>query len=222
MASNPYEVEHGIKPSAPRQTRRPDMSSFHSALHELLPEPSSSSSNRNVGPTPDALRSLFTLVLDQMTALRNQAPAGVDTELLQGLIEELVVDREHPDMKGFLTQDDLDALDRVPKKQLKQGELCPICTEAFLDDPYPLVVVLPCSDERIDPATGLTIHVKHEKHRFDLECVGPWLLSKGSCPMCRQDVNAEKKRKEIGNQERKKANAVDDEDEQDIVDGLYG
>lgn len=52
-----------------------------------------------------------------------------------------------------------DRLDRIPKAALAPGDVCPICNQAFLDDPYPLVVRLPC----------------HEKHWFDLECIQVWL-----------------------------------------------
>ena len=38
----------------------------------------------------------------------------------------------------------MDALERVPKKQLRAGMICPICGNEFLEDPYPLVVRLAC------------------------------------------------------------------------------
>jgi hypothetical protein len=60
----------------------------------------------------------------------------------------------------------------VPKKQLKKTDTCPICAECFLDDPYPLVVELPC----------------HKTHRFDLDCVGPWLRLNGTCPLDRKEM----------------------------------
>jgi len=41
-----------------------------------------------------------------------------------------------------------------------------------LDDAYPLVVELPC----------------HKTHRFDLDCVGPWLRLNGTCPLDRKDL----------------------------------
>ena len=52
-----------------------------------------------------------------------------------------------------------DTLERVAKSVLKKDDMCAICNTAFLDDPYPLVVRLPC----------------HELHVFDLECIGVWL-----------------------------------------------
>jgi len=90
----------------------------------------------------------------------------------------------------------LDELERVPKKQLKKDDNCPICGENFLDDPYPLVVQLPC----------------HTTHRFDLECVGPWLRLNGTCPLDRKNLV---KKKEVV-----KAKKDDGEDEE-IYDDLY-
>ena len=70
----------------------------------------------------------------------------------------------------------LDGLDRVNKKVIKKEDKCPICGERFLDDEYPLVVRLPC----------------HDKHWFDLECVGPWLRLRGTCPLDRKKLGGEK------------------------------
>jgi len=67
-------------------------------------------------------------------------------------------------------------LDRVPRRRLEEDDCCPICNECYLEDKYCLVVELPC----------------HRSHRFDLECVGPWLQSKGSCPLCRKSFVKEK------------------------------
>jgi len=47
----------------------------------------------------------------------------------------------------------LDTLERVNVKSLKQDDACPICTNDYKSDPYPLVVELPCN----------------RKHRFDLD-----------------------------------------------------
>lgn len=60
----------------------------------------------------------------------------------------------------------------MPKKTLKKTDTCAICGEAFLDDEFPLVVRLPC----------------HSTHRFDLDCVGPWLRMQGTCPLDRKEL----------------------------------
>ncbi|KAI1867306.1 uncharacterized protein JN550_007037 [Neoarthrinium moseri] len=198
MASNPYEVEHNIKASASKpHSRRPDMSSFTSHLHTISPEAASNSaSTHHAGPTPVDAAALFRLLQDQMATLATSAPSEENRDFLSGLIEMLNSDVDNPPerIKG-VTQDYLDSLDRVPKKKIKKDDSCPICAEPYLDDQYPLIVELPC----------------HGAHRFDLECVGPWLLSKGTCPLCRKDLT-EKKKVEI---------PVDDEEEDDM-DGLYG
>ena len=43
-------------------------------------------------------------------------------------------------------------------------------------DPYPLVVRLPC----------------HKDHRFDLECIAPWLRLHATCPLDRKDLSKKK------------------------------
>ncbi|XDG05719.1 hypothetical protein ABKA04_005334 [Annulohypoxylon sp. FPYF3050] len=196
MANNPYEVEHNIKaPARAPHKRRPDMSSFTSQLHQISPD--SPASNAHVGPTPVDVAGLFHLVHDQLATLYQDAPTDANRTFLTHMMTELQGDIEAPpDHVPGVRQEYLDSLDRVPKKKLKQDDSCPICAENYLDDPYPLVVELPCNGH----------------HQFDLECVGPWLQSKGTCPMCRHDLT-KKKVIEI---------PKDDEEEEDDVDGLYG
>lgn len=71
-------------------------------------------------------------------------------------------------------------LEQVPKKSLKPDEACLIYAEKFLDDQNPLMVELQC----------------HHSHKFDLECVGPWLQLKGTCPICRTDATKNNTRRE--------------------------
>lgn len=65
----------------------------------------------------------------------------------------------------------IDSLDRVDKKTLKKDDTCPICTNEYLSDPHPLVVRL-----------------NHCSHKYDLDCIKPWLQVNSTCPMCRVDV----------------------------------
>ncbi|KAI0483837.1 hypothetical protein F4859DRAFT_512474 [Xylaria cf. heliscus] len=190
MATNPYEVEHNIKSDATRpHRRRPDMSSFTAHLHNITSDPASS----RAGPTPADVGGIFQMVQDQLAMLAVDAPTEENRRFLSLLAEQL----EGEDRITGVDQTYLDGLDRVSRKQLQRNptDACPICAEKFLDDPHPLVVELPC----------------HGSHKFDLECVGPWLLSKGTCPMCRKDLT-KKKTIEI---------PKDDEEDED-VDGLYG
>ncbi|KAI1100592.1 hypothetical protein F4804DRAFT_344589 [Jackrogersella minutella] len=195
MASNPYEVEHNIKaPSRAPHRRRPDMSSFTSHLHQIAQDPSGRGSR--AGPTPVDAAATFQLLQDQFATLAADAPTAENRSFLQGLMRVLEQDiGAPPDQIPGVSQEYLDGLDRVPRKQIKDDDTCPICAERYLDDPYLLVVELPC----------------HGQHKFDLECVGPWLQSKGTCPMCRHDLT--KRKIEI---------PKDDEEEEDDVDGLYG
>ncbi|RWA08498.1 hypothetical protein EKO27_g6611 [Xylaria grammica] len=190
MATNPYEVEHNVTPSTERKhRRRVDMSSFEAHLNQITPDPSS-----RIGPTPVDVAGVFQLVQDQITTLALDAPTDANREFLSSLMESL----EQSDRITGVSQQYLDSLDRVSRKKLQSDPdgQCMICAEKFLDDPHPLVVELPC----------------HGTHIFDLECVGPWLLSKGTCPACRKDLT-EKKTIEI---------PKDDKEDDEDIDGLYG
>ncbi|KAI1310703.1 hypothetical protein F5Y03DRAFT_25716 [Xylaria venustula] len=196
MATNPYEVEHNVQLSRERRhKRRPDMASFTSHLHQISPDSASSS---HIGATPVDTAALFQLVQDQFATLAASAPNEANRDFLQSLNQILEEDiRNTPERIQGVDQLYLDSLDRVSRKKLQSDPegACMICAERFLDDPHPLVVELPC----------------HGTHIFDLECVSPWLLSKGTCPACRKDLT-KKKTIEI---------PKDDEEDED-VDGLYG
>ncbi|KAK4252440.1 hypothetical protein C7999DRAFT_36944 [Corynascus novoguineensis] len=205
-----YEIEHNIKPSSStsRRRRQLDMSTFTAHLHNLLPDSTSSASsqtteqhhNPHAVPNPADTSALFRLIQDQMGTLAATAPTEDNRAFLESLVEALEPDVARPprQIEG-VTQEFLDGLDRVPRQSLRADDACPICAERFLDDPYPLVVELPC----------------HASHRFDLECVGPWLRAKGTCPMCRKEVG---KRKEVV---VSTAQGEEGEEEEDDVDGLY-
>ncbi|KAJ0353039.1 hypothetical protein COL154_001708 [Colletotrichum chrysophilum] len=198
-----YEVEHNIKPGPSTQsgTRRIDMSSFTSFLANLTTDAAPSSpqehrhTNPHATPTPVDAAALYHLLQQQFQTLFSTAPNDDNARFLSSLVEALESDINSPpsEIPG-VSQEYLDSLDRVPKKSLGKDEACPICAEKYLDDQYPLIVELPC----------------HSSHRFDLECVSPWLRSKGSCPMCRKDLT--KKKEQI---------VVEDDEENDDPDGLY-
>ncbi|KAK3303493.1 uncharacterized protein B0T15DRAFT_496044 [Chaetomium strumarium] len=205
-----YEVEHNIKPnhSTTRRRRQVDMSTFNAHLHNIVPESTSSPStspqqerhhhhNPHAVPNPTDTAALFRLLQDQMGTLATTAPTDDNRAFLQSLVEALELDVAHPprEIEG-VTQEFLDGLDRVSRKSLKQDDTCPICAERYLDDQYPLVVELPC----------------HGSHRFDLECVGPWLRAKGTCPLCR---------KEMGKRRAVVVATEEDDEEVDDMNGLY-
>ncbi|KAI2628253.1 hypothetical protein GGS21DRAFT_492904 [Xylaria nigripes] len=193
MSSNLYEVEHNIKPTTGRRHRRcPSMSTFRSHLGQITSNPASS----RAGPTPVDTAALFQLVQDQFATLAIDAPTEANRGFLSLLVRALEADVcQPPERIQGVSQTYLDGLDRVSRKKLESDPegTCAICAEKYLDDPYPLVVELPCS------------------HTFDLECVSPWLLSKGTCPLCRKDLT-KKKTVEVPR---------DEQEEEEDIDGLY-
>ncbi|KAE8453383.1 hypothetical protein EG329_010244 [Mollisiaceae sp. DMI_Dod_QoI] len=174
--ANPYEVEHNIKDAPKRRSRRPDMSSFFSQLSQVETS-SPSHHNPHAQPTPVDVEAAFSLLRAQYETLRQDLPSGGNSTVLDNLLSEIehLMDAPPTEVKG-VPQSYLDELERVPKKALKKTDTCPICTEPFLDDELPLVVELPC----------------HSSHRFDLECVGPWLRLNGTCPLDRKDLMMKK------------------------------
>ncbi|KAL2821997.1 hypothetical protein BJX63DRAFT_178117 [Aspergillus granulosus] len=122
-------------------------------------------------------------------------------DLLREMVETLLQNAESPpeEVEGVSEEFCAD-LDRVPRSSLKPSQSCPICSNPFLDDKYPLVVRLPC----------------HPTHLFDLECVRPWLRLRGTCPLDRTDFAKQLREKA---EARKKAV---EEDEEEEWDGMYG
>jgi len=179
MAS--YEVEHGVNFSAQAKgtKRRPDMSTFFSKLSEINTADESSRPHHNVHatPTPVDISATYRLLADSYYQIRSDTTNADHQRFLDQRIAELETLADQPPEKiEGVQQSFLDELERVPKKQLKKADMCPICGEAFLDDEYPLVVELPC----------------HESHRFDMDCIAPWLKLQGTCPLDRKDVTKRK------------------------------
>lgn len=124
-----------------------------------------------------ALARFFTAVSGDLTrdaasfstlasALQDVSQEG--NTLVRDMIETLLSEAEsgHAETQG-VDQQFLDTLERVPKNVLqKDGDaMCPICSVQFLEDKYPLVVALAC------------------KHRFDMDCISPWLKLHTTCPL---------------------------------------
>lgn len=183
-----YEVEHNVQLSeARRPSRRVDMASFFALLDQLA-EPTRRN-NPHATPTPIDTAALFRLLQDQLQTLHSTAPTPENRVFLERLMASLDDDIHDPPaaLRG-VAQDFVDALDRVPRKALHRDDDCAICKVPYLDDEWCLVVELPCPG----------------RHRIDLECVGPWLRSKGTCPMCRTDIA-----------KKKPVPAADNDDDQD-------
>ncbi|XXZ98873.1 hypothetical protein QA089_001384 [Meyerozyma guilliermondii] len=193
-----YEDDHNIQPNTTTSstvTHRRQHQTLASVIDSFLASERSTSQNE---------RDTFT-----------QALGVLGSEDVSGLAQQLFSQlNEHPDdfspQKG-VSQDFLDSLERVPVSKLtdKTAE-CPICTNKFVEDDYPLVVRLPCQK------------IQSKGHTFDLECVGPWLKMHSTCPLCRFDVTeASRKRKEQLEEELRKAREEESEEEEEGWD-VYG
>ncbi|KAH6605691.1 hypothetical protein Trco_004844 [Trichoderma cornu-damae] len=192
-----YEVEHNVKLAEPRRSgRRVDMASFFALLNQL-DEPSggqTAQNNPHATPTPVDTAALFRLLQSQLQTLYTTAPTTDNRAFLEELIASLEDDIHDPPtrLRGA-SQEFVDMLERVNRKKLGREDDCAICKAPYLEDEFCLVVELPCQG----------------RHRFDLECVGPWLRSKGTCPMCREEMG------------RKKEVPIVDDDEEEDGDMMY-
>ncbi|KAK6346579.1 hypothetical protein TWF696_006701 [Orbilia brochopaga] len=166
-----YEDDHNLPASATAQKHvyrrpKPDLSHFFSSLH-IDPAATASTSQSPPDGIPAAA----------FTSLAQAWQASLEgNEVIESLIEQLLEEgRAGKEGKG-VSQEFLDGLERIPKKELVQADICPICNTPFLLDQYPLVVRLPC----------------HKSHAFDLECISPWLKLHTTCPLDRIDVTKKK------------------------------
>ncbi|EGC49298.1 conserved hypothetical protein [Histoplasma capsulatum var. duboisii H88] len=220
-------------PSNPHpQPRRPDLSSFFATLQEITPNPSEIRTRPYAVPVPGDISAAYRSLAEALNIMRHQtgdngfpvhdgrdeglgdvaenedATGGVG--LLSSMIGLLLREAEMPprEVEG-VGESFCDALERVPTSSLKPSQACPICSNPFLDDPYPLVVRLPC----------------HTSHLFDLECVRPWLRLRGTCPLDRSDFGKkerERERERIERLKKKRSGNGDGEDEDEEWDGMYG
>lgn len=179
-------MEHDIQPedkdtAAPR---RPDLSSFFSALEQVDTANDRRPQNVHSLPSPGDISATLRMLADAFTVRRSARMHESDdnTDPLDGLIGFLDETALNPprELEG-VPDSFLADLERVPKAKLKKGDSCPICANDFLDDEYPLVVRLPC----------------HKDHVFDLECITPWLKVNPTCPMDRQRLVKEKKNEPV-------------------------
>ncbi|KAH0841594.1 hypothetical protein AYO21_01172 [Fonsecaea monophora] len=202
-----YETEHASDPpnGSQSQSRRPDLSTFLSLLSEVTPDRPEERAREGAVPVPADVSAVFRSLAEAFEVMR-RVNDNADSNLLESMIQNLMDTAERPprEVKG-VDEEYIAALERVNIKKVKKDADCPICGNAFVEDPHPLLVRLPC----------------HQSHIFDLECIRPWLLVNGTCPLDRVDLaQRERDRKKKHLEEIKKNAAPDDEEEE--WDGLYG
>ncbi|KAK5007922.1 hypothetical protein LTR39_005296 [Cryomyces antarcticus] len=176
-----YEVEHNI--SAQRQPsdrpRRPDLSTFFSTLDTVDTSGERQPSNVHSLPQPGDVSAAYRTLAHVFEMMRvngravNESGEGAEgrADVLEFLIDHLMQGAEAPPREVEGVPDSfLAELERVPKTSLKAQDSCPICSNPFLEDEFPLVVRLPC----------------HKDHLFDLDCISPWLKLNPTCPLDRQ------------------------------------
>ncbi|KAK5946006.1 hypothetical protein PMZ80_000145 [Knufia obscura] len=202
MAS--YETEHARDEPRTDRPRRPDYSSLYNLISEI--QPSEDRNREHAVPVPGDVSAAYRHLADAFRSMQQDNDNdSVNSDLLQTMISNLLTTAEHPptEIKG-VDEEYIADLERVPIKKMKSDADCPICGNEFREDPYPLLVRLPC----------------HESHVFDLECIRPWLLLNGTCPLDRVDLaKKERERKKKRLEEIKKNQQVDDEEEE--WDGMY-
>ncbi|KIX98349.1 uncharacterized protein Z520_05650 [Fonsecaea multimorphosa CBS 102226] len=202
-----YETEHASDPpnSNQSQPRRPDLSTFLSLLSEVTPDRPEERAREGAVPVPADVSAVFRSLAEAFQVMR-RINDNADSDLLESMIQNLMDTAERPprEVKG-VDEEYIAALERVNIKKVNKDADCPICGNAFVEDPHPLLVRLPC----------------HQNHIFDLECIRPWLLVNGTCPLDRVDLaQRERDRKKKHLEEIKKNAAPEDEEEE--WDGLYG
>ncbi|KAF2804607.1 uncharacterized protein BDZ99DRAFT_525438 [Mytilinidion resinicola] len=199
-----YEVEHNISTTESRpETRRPnhrtrpDLSTFYSTLNLVDTSDPDSHHNAHAVPQPENMTAAYRLLANALQMMQGGGGSDDPNAPLQTMILSLMHSADNPprELEG-VPDSFLDELERVPKKSLKKDDECPICCNPFLDDEFPLVVHLPC----------------HENHRFDLDCIRPWLKLNDTCPLDRKPL--------IKKREPRRPVKTDD-DEEEEWDDLY-
>lgn len=176
-----------------------------SLLSEITPDQPETRAREHAVPVPGDVSAAFRSLAEAFQVMQRDND-NADTDLLGGMIEALMETAERPptEVKG-VDEEYIAHLERVDVKKVKKDADCPICGNPFVEDPHPLLVRLPC----------------HSTHIFDLECVRPWLLLNGTCPMDRVDLAKQVRERKQKHLEEIKKNAAPEDDEEEW-DGLYG
>lgn len=200
-----FPAEHARDEPRSEQSRRPDMSSIYSLISEITTERPEQRAREHAVPVPGDVSAAFRHLAEAFqTMQRDNDNEGSD--VLQNMIENLLATAERPptEVKG-VDEEYIAKLERLSINKVKKDADCPICGNEFREDPHPLLVRLPC----------------HESHIFDLECIRPWLLLNGTCPLDRVDLAKKERDRKQKLLDDIKKNAAPDDDEEEW-DGLYG
>ncbi|KAG7661261.1 uncharacterized protein J8A68_005257 [[Candida] subhashii] len=197
-----YEQEHNISESSTPSRTDVGRGRQHETLASIIdtflqqntPQPYDTPSNAYAAEA----------LISSLRQLSDENGSGLANMLIESLGDPIT------NKDGGVPSEFLDTLERINIKDIKDQEeaCCPICTNRFLDDKYPLIVRLPCGNGT--------------KHIFDLECIGPWLQMNCTCPLCRNNLlELEKNRRKKIEEEIRKAREEDSEEEEKDWD-VYG
>jgi hypothetical protein len=133
-----YDVEHNIQESHPETSRRrPDLSTFFSTLELVDTSGSHAPHNPHALPLPRDISAAFRNLANAFEMMRGGTSTSQEqthNELLQQLVESLMASAENPPEKVEGVSDEfIGQLERIPKKNLKSDQTCPICGNAFLE-----------------------------------------------------------------------------------------
>ncbi|KAL1915090.1 uncharacterized protein VTP21DRAFT_7571 [Calcarisporiella thermophila] len=159
------------KKNSPASTLNPDLSEFMSF----------GSSNAFASGSLDEEGRRFLSVANMFSSFRQQLQDENQQQFLDDLITQLLEESTAtskgppPTSKSFIRQ-----LPTVPMDKVDREASCAICTENFHANKGTRVTRLPC------------------EHRFDRDCIVPWLELHNTCPSCRYVLpSVEDEKKEL-------------------------
>ena len=132
--------DHNLKPTQQQQRttgRRPRLN-----LDEFFDTTTATTATATADDA-DTFR-MVARAFQQLEADGGGGGGGEPTSLVRMIVEALLGEAEAGAEASGVPDGFTDTLDRVPRGRLGRGDVCPICNSPFLDDPYPLVVRLPC------------------------------------------------------------------------------
>lgn len=199
-------AEHARDEPRSERSRRPDMSSIYSLISEITPERPEQRTREHAVPVPGDVSAAYRQLAEAFQIMQRDSD-NEGSDILHTMIESLLATAERPptEVKG-VDEEYIARLDRVKITKVKADADCPICGNEFREDPHPLLVRLPC----------------HDTHIFDLECIRPWLLLNGTCPLDRVDLAKKERERKQQLLDNIKKNAAPDDDDEEEWDGMYG